>query len=78
MEVIATTIRRRAAAGGEMMAGNEEKVLQAMKKAGEPVRPGDLVDMTGLSKDEVTKAINKLKKDGKVTSPRRCFYAPSG
>ena len=78
MEVIAATIRRRAAAGGEMMAGNEEKVLQAMKKAGEPVRPGDLVDMTGLSKDEVTKAINKLKKDGKVTSPRRCFYAPAG
>jgi biotin operon repressor len=60
-----------------MMAGNEEKVLQAMKKAGEPVKPGDLVDSTGLSKDEVTKAINKLKKDGKVTSPKRCFYAPA-
>lgn len=48
-----------------------------MKKAGEPVRPGDLADMTGLSKDEVTKAINALKKDGKVTSPKRCFYAPA-
>lgn len=59
------------------MAGNEEKVLQAMKKAGEPVKPGDLADATGLSKDEVTKAISKLKKDGKVTSPKRCFYAPA-
>lgn len=59
------------------MAGNEEKVLKAMKKAGEPVRPGDLAEMTGLSKEEVTKAINALKKDGKVTSPKRCFYAPA-
>ena len=59
------------------MAGNEDKVLKAMKKAGEPVRPGDLVEATGLSKDEVTKAINALKKDGKVISPKRCFYAPA-
>ncbi len=59
------------------MAGNEDKVLAAMKKAGEPVRPGDLVDATGLSKDEVTKAINALKKSGKIMSPKRCFYAPA-
>lgn len=59
------------------MAGNEDKVLAAMKKAGEPVRPGDLVDATGLSKDEVTKAINALNKAGKIVSPKRCFYAPA-
>ena len=59
------------------MADNEDKVLAAMKKAGEPVRPGDLVDATGLSKDEVTKAINALKKAGRITSPKRCFYAPA-
>ena len=59
------------------MAGNEDKVLAAMKKAGEPVRPGDLVDATGLSKDEVAKAINALKKAGRITSPKRCFYAPA-
>jgi len=59
------------------MAGNEEKVLAAMKTAGEPVRPGDLVDATGLSKDEGTKAINALKKSGKIVSPERCFYAPA-
>ncbi len=59
------------------MAGNEDKVLQAMKKAGEPVRPGDLVGATGLTKDEVTKAINMLKKSGKITSPKRCFWAPA-
>jgi biotin operon repressor len=76
METITAATSGEAPRGGETMAGSEEKVLQAMKKAGEPVKPGDLADLTGLSKDEVTKAINKLKKDGKVTSPKRCFYAP--
>jgi hypothetical protein len=62
--------------GGDEVAGNEEKVLKAMKKAGEPVKPGDLVEPTGLNKDEITKAINALKKDGSVVSPKRCFYSP--
>jgi predicted transcriptional regulator len=64
--------------GGDEMPGNEEKVLEAMKKAGEPVKPGDLVELAGLSKDEITKTINALKKDGRVTSPKRCFYSPAG
>jgi CRP-like cAMP-binding protein len=59
------------------MAGVEDKVLQAMKKAGKPVRPGDVAEMTGLDKDEVSKAINALKKDGKIISPKRCFWAPA-
>jgi chromosome segregation and condensation protein ScpB len=59
------------------MVGNDEKVLAAMKKAGKPVRPGDLVEATGLDKDEIAKAINTLKKDGRITSPKRCFWAPA-
>jgi biotin operon repressor len=59
------------------MAGNAEAVLKAMKKAAEPVRPGDIAEMTGLSKDDVGKAINELKKAGKISSPRRCFWEPA-
>ena len=59
------------------MAGVKDKVLQAMKKAGEPVRPGDIAEMTGLDKDAVSMALNALKKDGKIMSPRRCFWAPA-
>ena len=55
----------------------EKKVLDAMKKAGKPVRPGDLAKELGLDSKEVSKAINTLKKEGKVVSPKRCFYAPS-
>jgi len=55
----------------------EQMVLEAMEKAGKPVRPGDVAKMAGLAKDEVSKIIRSLKKKGKVTSPKRCFYAPA-
>ena len=52
-------------------------VLDAMKSAKKPVRPGDVADATGLGKDEVSKIIQGLKKDGKVVSPKRCFWEPA-
>ena len=58
------------------MVDNEKKVLEAMKSAGKPVRPGDVVKMTGMDSKEVSKAISGLKKKGKVSSPKRCYYAP--
>ena len=48
-----------------------------MKDAGKPVRPGDVAKVTGLESKEVSKAIKVLKKDGKVHSPKRCYYAPT-
>jgi predicted transcriptional regulator len=58
------------------MEDKEQKVLKAMKKAGKPVRPGDVAKLTGLDSKEVSKAISDLKKKGKISSPKRCFYAP--
>jgi len=55
----------------------ERKVLEAMEKAGKPVRPGDVAKLSGLPKDEVSKVMKSLKKQGKITSPKRCFYAPA-
>jgi Mn-dependent DtxR family transcriptional regulator len=59
------------------MEKNEKKVLDAMKKVGKPVRPGDVAKTTGVDSKEVSKIINKLKKDGKVISPKRCYYEPA-
>jgi len=59
------------------MSDKEQIVLKAMQDAGKPVRPGDVVDITGLDKKEISKIINELKKKGKVISPKRCFYAPA-
>jgi len=55
----------------------EQMVLEAMEKAGKPVRPGEVAKMVGLASDEVSNIIKSLKKKGKVTSPKRCFYAPA-
>ncbi len=53
----------------------EKDILEAMKKAGKPVRPGEVADMIGVESKEVSKAISKLKKAGSVISPKRCYYA---
>ncbi len=57
------------------MESKEQTVLEAMRKAGKPLRPGDIAEMVSLPKDEVSKIIKSLKKKGKVTSPKRCFWA---
>ena len=59
------------------MEEKEKVVMEAMKKAGKPLRPGDIAKMTGLESKEVSKIIAELKKKGKVTVPKRCYYAPA-
>jgi len=54
----------------------EQIILEAMKKSGRPVKSAEIVEMTGLGKDEVARAIKSLKKEGEIISPKRCFYAP--
>jgi Mn-dependent DtxR family transcriptional regulator len=54
-----------------------ENVLKAMKEAGKPVRPGDIAKTLGVESKEVSKAIKELRKEGKVHSPKRCYYAPT-
>jgi predicted transcriptional regulator len=54
----------------------KEAVLKAMKEAGKPVRPGDVAKALGIETKAVSKAISALKKEGKVHSPKRCYYAP--
>ena len=55
----------------------EKKVLNALKKAGKPVRPGDVAKLIGEDSKQVSKAIQELKKQGKVVSPKRCFWEPA-
>jgi len=61
----------------ERLEDKEQMVLDAMRKAGKPLRPGEVAELVGLAKDEVSKIIRDLKKKGKITSPKRCFYAPA-
>ena len=59
------------------MEDKKQQVLNAMVAAGKPVRPGDIAKVTGLDSKEVSKIIALLKQEGKVFSPKRCFYAPT-
>jgi len=57
------------------MSDVEAKVIEAFKKANKPLRPGDIARITGMDSKEVSEVIKKLKKQGKLTSPKRCFYS---
>lgn len=54
---------------------NEEKVLALLKSRGVPMKAGEIAEAAGLPKTEVDKAIKCLVKEGRVESPKRCFYA---
>ena len=54
----------------------KEQVLEAMKKAGEPLNAGKIVELTSLERKDVDKAMDKLKAEGAIVSPRRCYWQP--
>ncbi|MBN1822446.1 MAG: transcriptional regulator [Prolixibacteraceae bacterium] len=55
---------------------SKEKVLQTMKKAGKPLKAGEIAELAGIDKKEVDKAMKELKKDGAIVSPKVCFWEP--
>ncbi len=55
----------------------KEKVLKAMEETGKPVRPGEIANKLEVDSKEVSAAIKALKSEGKVISPKRCFYSLS-
>ncbi|MBI4964633.1 MAG: transcriptional regulator [Desulfomonile tiedjei] len=59
------------------MEEKEKVVIDAMKRAGKPVRPRDVAESVDMDSKEVSKIIDSLKKKGMVVSPKKCFYAPS-
>ena len=54
----------------------EKKVMDVMKKAGEPLNAGKIAELSGIDRKEVDKAMKKLKTEGKIVSPKRCFWEP--
>jgi DNA-binding transcriptional regulator GbsR (MarR family) len=54
-----------------------EKVFTAFKEAEKPLKAGEVAEITGIAKPQVSKIIKSLQKEGKLTSPKRCYYAPS-
>lgn len=53
---------------------NVQKVLETIKASAEPLNAGKVVELSGLDRKEVDKAMAKLKADGKIESPKRCYW----
>jgi hypothetical protein len=54
----------------------KDQILEAMRKAGAPLNAGKIVELTGLDRKAVDKALNQLKKEEVIVSPIRCFWQP--
>lgn len=55
---------------------NVEQVLEAMRKAGKPLKAGEVAELAGLDKKVVEKAMDQLKKTEMIVSPKRCYWEP--
>ncbi len=52
----------------------EKTVIETLKKAGKPLKSGEIAEMAGIDKKVVDKAIKVLKTKEKIISPKRCYY----
>jgi transcription initiation factor IIE alpha subunit len=52
---------------------NSEIILKTLRENG-ALKSGEIAEKTGLAKNEVDKAISKLKNEELIFSPKRCFY----
>ena len=52
----------------------KDQVLEAMKKAQQPLNAGKVVELTKLERKDVDKAMKTLKDEGLIVSPKRCFW----
>ena len=55
---------------------NGQLIVDALTKAGVPMKAQEIAESTGLEKKEVDKLLKKLKADAKIRSPKNCFYEP--
>ena len=53
-----------------------EMVLNTMKKAGKPLKAGEVAELAGMDKKVVEKVMDQLKKSEVIVSPKRCYWEP--
>ena len=54
-----------------------EIVLNTMKTAGKALSAGQISEISGLERKEVDKAMKVLKTEGKIVSPKVCYWQPA-
>ncbi len=51
-----------------------EKVLAVMSASPKPLKAGEIAELAGIDRKLVDKAMNELKKEGKIVSPVHCAW----
>ncbi|MBN1184548.1 MAG: HTH domain-containing protein [Bacteroidales bacterium] len=52
----------------------KQKILETLKSNKEPLKAGEIAEKSGLDKKQADKAMNDLKSEGLIVSPKRCFW----
>jgi biotin operon repressor len=48
-----------------------------MRNENQPLNAGKIAELAGLDRKDVDKAMAQLKKEGKIISPKRCYWIPA-
>ncbi len=51
-----------------------EIVIKTLNASSDPMKAGEIAEASGLDKKEVDKAMKILKQDGRIVSPKYCFW----
>jgi biotin operon repressor len=54
-----------------------QKVLEIMRAEAQPLNAGKIAELGGIERKDVDKAMAQLKKEGKIVSPKRCYWMPA-
>jgi len=52
-----------------------ELVFNTLKASKEPMSAGGIAEVANLDRKEVDKAMKTLKAEGRIVSPKRCFWS---
>jgi hypothetical protein len=56
------------------MMKNSERVLKTLEESGVPMKAGEVAEAAQLDRKEVDKAMMILKEDGRIVSPKKCYW----
>ncbi|AJA48307.1 hypothetical protein CPAST_c22370 [Clostridium pasteurianum DSM 525 = ATCC 6013] len=55
----------------------KESIIKILSETEHSLKTNEIVNLVNIEKKEVEKAIKELKAEGKIVSPKRCYYSIS-
>jgi predicted transcriptional regulator len=51
-----------------------ELVIKTLESSAEPMKAGEIAEAANLDRKDVDKAMKTLKEDGRIVSPKYCYW----